>query len=114
MCAVDSIIWLRIVRPQEEVRKERAKGERKAKGEAKAREIRKTNMEGKAKACRHWIRGVGVKEEIIRLNHNHHHHHGCNNRPGSAAWAIGAAWASGADNRGQHGETSNRGRGEIR
>ena len=53
MCAVDSIIWQRIVRPQEEVRKERAKGERKAKGKAKARGVRKIFMEGKAKACRH-------------------------------------------------------------
>ena len=44
---------LRIARPQEEERKEKEKEERKAKEKVKAKGIRKTFMEGKAKACRH-------------------------------------------------------------
>ena len=116
MFAVDSIILVKIARPQEEERKEKAKEERKAKEKVKAKGIRKTFMAGKAKACRHWIsgaNGVGVKEEESTVNPNHHRrqNHGCNfnnnNHPGSAAWAIGV------DNR--HGEDINkRGRGEIR
>ena len=85
MFAVDSIILLRIARPQEEERKEKAKEVRKVKAKAKAKDIRKTFTEAKAKACRHLMRGVGIKEEIMELNHNHHHHHGFNSRPVLAA-----------------------------